>query len=456
VVEDAPETFAGFGPEDFDAYLPEKWGSNMFTLPRRRVNDKLAVLGERFAAQLEAASLPLQMHLSDDHPSLWNNKKVDTQWVFFSRGEAEREQLSQVIDKERTLAATLADPTPLYRHVFLGIALDQQHLAIGLRLHHDAWVDRRNLAARLESEDGLDRFLELLGALPDHYEVGLVGGELISPSALDRERVGAFAEAFQAERGWLFTGARLPRDQVAVLGAEVVDTAVETLELLIPVYRFVAWSPDNDAVSMDQIVAERQEAIKATQEEYVRERAEREERRRAIEAERRELRAEVEERARHTQRWLERERDARRALARAFAAKEEAAETAATSEQPIQVSAPPEAPAAEPARKPSTRERPRQRRDDRRPPRHGGAGRPAPAPKVSAERMAVLHVGDQVEVLKGFLKGRFGVIQDIEEKGSLKVSFGALSSRLDADDVAGRGPAPPDGPPGGARRRKRK
>ena len=63
---------------------------------------------------------------------------------------------------------------------------------------------------------------------------------------------------------------------------------------------------------------------------------------------------------------------------------------------------------------------------DRRPPR----------PRETIDADGEVAVGARVEVLRGFLKGRRGVVQDIDEKGQVKIAFGALSSRLALADVA--------------------
>jgi hypothetical protein len=437
--------FDGFTPEDFDAYLPEKWSSNMFTLPRRRVKDKLEQLGKVLADELDQAGLQLVMHLSDDHPSLWNNKKVDTQWLFFSRDEAAQKKLSEIIDTERTLAATLADPTPLYRHVFLGVSVSQDTLEVGLRLHFDGWVDRKNLLSLLGATEGRDRFAELRASLPDHYEIGVVGDEMVAPQDLDDGALAALAGRFEASGGWLFVGARMPGDQVAVLGPELLETAVETFRLLIPVYGFAAWSPENDAVSMDRLVAERQQVILASQAELDRERTEREARRMEQEARRAELRAEVEERVLQDQAWRQREIAVRRAAARAAAEREAAeAEAAAKSApetdakaaaealfaKPAEPAKPPEPAAATPAAQPS--QRPRQAAPRDRPPRR----RKPREPRAKIDLEAAVEVGSEVEVLRGFLKGRRGVVQGVDEKGEVRIAFGALVSRLPRGDVA--------------------
>ena len=311
VIDMQPVTME-FTAEDFDAYQEEKWNSNMFTLPRRKVKEKLGAMGQILAEELTSKGLSLVMHLSDEFPSLWNKKSVSAQWLFFSRDEAAREELTDLIDTERRLAATLADPTPRFRQVFMGVSVNRNHFEIGLRLHYNAWVDRRNLLNHLETAEGRETFKRLLGELPEHYEMELTDEESVSPPSFDDAGIDTILKSFSREREWLFVGARMPADQVPVLGADVVDTACEIFRTLIPVYRFWAWSPDNDAISLDELVAKRNQAIQASREEYDRERAEREAKHRENEETGLRLREEIEERVRQTQAWRQREIAARR------------------------------------------------------------------------------------------------------------------------------------------------
>jgi hypothetical protein len=423
--------FPGFTAEDFDAYLPEKWSSNMFTLPRRRVKDKLEDVGRHLPGNLAEFGLSLVQHLSDDHPTLWNNKKVETQWLFYSRDELAQKQLAEVIDTERTLAANLADPAPLYRHVFLGVAVDQGHLEIGLRLHHEAWVDRKNALTLLAEEDGLCHFLDVLASLPGHYEIGLVGEELAPVGGIDIDRIRDLAARFDGGSGFLFIGARLPRDQVLVLGPEVLEVVNEALRLLAPVYRFVAWSPENDAVSLDNLVARRQEAIHLARDQFAAQIEQREARRAAEQEASQQHLEELEERTRIQQEWRARERLVRRAAARTQADVEALPEIVRGPRPPD----PPEPhpPAVEPPA-PRPPERPARQAAGERP-RHD---RP---PRVATERASDVRVGDRVEVGSGFLKGRMGIVQEIDDRGGVRIAFGSLSSRLERADVVGHGPA---------------
>jgi hypothetical protein len=463
---DTKSDFEQFLPEDFDAYLEEKWNSNMFTLPRRKVKDKLEAIGRILGNDLNQAGLSLIKNLSDEFPSLWNKKKVDTQWLFFSRDETAREKLTDLIDKERTLASTLADPTPRFRHIFLGMALNKDHLEIGLYLHHDAWVDRSNLINLLQEESKKSELIALLTHLPEHYEIVLGEALVASPTRFEETEINNLATGFDTEKGWLFMGARLPRDQVPVLGTEVVTTARQVFEFLVPLYRFFAWSPDNDGISLDTLVAQRNETLKARSEEFSREREARDAKQRQKEAEGLKLREEIAEKVRETQSWRQREMAARRAFAirAANETKEEDARSRAEAlaanwnlggkkdvDKPPAESAPTDTKATP---QKSREQKPREQKpwkDERRgykpAPTRSRPSAPAPkpftpSPSVSPERAANIQVGDLVQVTKGFLQGRRGVVQEIDEKGAPRISFGSLASRLSVEELSGLGPAP--------------
>lgn len=447
-----------FTPEDFDAYLPEKWNSNMFTLARRKVKGKLERIGQKLDEALKEGGLSLVMHLSDEFPSLWNKKLVKSQWLFFSRDEAARDELTGLIDKERTLADTLADPTPRFRHVYLGVAVNKDYLEIGLHLHYDAWVDRQNFLSIVRNAESLNELEELIQALPAHYEIGLQGDDAVSPSECGADDISELARAFEENAGGLFIGARLPGDQVPVLGADVLETAREVFQLLIPIYKRVAWSPDNDAISLDDLVAERSRALQATHEELDRERAEREETLKERAEQGLKLREEIEERIRETQAWRQREVAARRAAAMAKAASESKAQDAraeaeklaqkwglgraekeARGDQVADESVGPNATSAEersqkggqsPSVKPEWKRTASSQLGEHSPHQHQ-----IRAPETASADPLEICVGTLVEVQNGFLKGRKGTVQSLDEKGGIKVSFGALSSRLEKHDV---------------------
>jgi len=263
------------------------------------------------------------------------------------------------------------------------------------------------------------------------------------------------ATNFDQNKGLLFLGARLPRDQVLVLGRDIIDTVHEIFQYLIPVYRFIAWSPDNDAISMEKLVAERNQALKASHEALEKEKAERGAKRREQEILGLKLRAEIEDRVRKTDSWRQREIAARRTAAVRAASPTKSSDARAQAEalaakmglgsaKTAKPEPTPKTPAPNKPQKPrhQTQRGPKQHK--RPDPNRPSENTPLNLPTVPKERAAQIQTGDVVEVKKGFLRGRRGQVQEIDEKGGLRVSFGALSSRLMREDVSGLGPQPID------------
>ncbi len=457
----------------------------MFTLQRRKVKDKLDVLGKQLAGEFSNAGLELILHLSDDHPSLWNSKKVDTQWLFFSRDTNAQRELSDIIDTEKTLAATLVDPTPLYRHIFLGVSINETALEIGIRLHHDAWVDRKNLLAILNDEEKRRGFISLCQSLPAQIGFGLHQTELTTVGDLEGDTLQAFQNEFDtSSKGWMFLGARFARDEVMKQGADIALSVISIMSQLVPMYKYIAWSPQNDALSIDTIVEQKKQERLATHEELLHAQQEREEKQRKLVARRQQEQEAKKQEMLDEQAWREQERAKRRAMA--IARREKEAHTHSGAGTPsstnANVSAPSPTPTDAPVaadnkpierkdaeRAPERSSRSDQRRkersftsqnpgrndsrrkDKRETSRNKSGGKESQSFKsassrstrpvnVSDERKADIQVGDRIVVVSGLLKDRRGIVQNIDEKGDLKVSFGMLSSRVARKDAKGLGP----------------
>src|SRR5262250_3062286 len=137
--------FPGFTSRDFDAYAPQKWKSNAFTRERLEVKQKLVALGRTLASGLVAADgSPLAVEASAEYPALWNHKQVEAQHVYFFRNEGARKELDQIIDRQKSLASLIDDPSHQKNHIYLSLTIAHQDATIALKLGHDADVDRKN------------------------------------------------------------------------------------------------------------------------------------------------------------------------------------------------------------------------------------------------------------------------------------------------------------------------
>ncbi len=263
-------TFLGFTSADFDAYAQKKWKSNVFTRERLEVRQKLLQLGRELQGAMQAADgSPLACEASVEYPALWNHKQVEAQHLYFSRNEGARKELDHIIDRQKSIASMIDDPTPHRNHVFLGITLSHEVLELSAKLHPDARVDRQNLERKLEDHFEVEKLTNISRGLGDHWRVGITP-ELDPAAQLDEEKLRQFlgklaqpAPAMSlpgAPQRLLYFGLQLGREAVLGAGAGIVDTARGALTQLLPIYRFIAWTRDNDFLSMKETLQKERQA----------------------------------------------------------------------------------------------------------------------------------------------------------------------------------------------------
>ena len=433
------QTSLNLNARDFDAYAAEKATSNAYSRPRLEVKQRALLWARGVVARLAVEGLALDAHGSDEHLSLRNKKRVDCQWIFFSRDSAARDELARLLDRERSLS-DVTDPSPYDRHAFLALRLDAHAVEVCFAIPAEARVDLDNLRARLDvgGEPTLAApLISALHALPEEFTIG-AGGE----GAIDRRPASAATpEALRElvaraapEQIPLWIGWRVAR-ATALEHAEILDEQLEdALVALAPIYRLAAWSRDNDRVALDRRLE-------------------------GVEKER--ARAHAEAHA-ETERWrTEQEESRRRSQEQALVRADEARRS-----PPISSSRRPSLStlfAGKGASPPSSQQRPRFE-----PPPSSGAPRveviapaPAPAPApieshapapvapIAASPLAAVAIasppgrpisttiekGAKVRVRSGPFVDKIGVIGELDSRGGARVLLGLLSTRLELHDL---------------------
>lgn len=251
--------FDGLKRDAFDAYLPAKWASNVHNLPRMRVKESMLALADAVQEGLSEELAGLARAASDEIPNILNHKKVDAQWIYWTRDNPARQALATFLEKLELDETALLHTLPQDKHVILGLVLRHEALWLGLRVASGAAVDRRNLAAKLAKSWERERLLELLAALPDET---LFGPEDAARPVreLDAEGLSAQAEALGPGAAAWCVGVSLPAAEVLELGADLAPHLADKLARLAPLYRFVAWTQDNDHIEVGkQLEAEKAE-----------------------------------------------------------------------------------------------------------------------------------------------------------------------------------------------------
>jgi hypothetical protein len=460
--------FDGFALDDFDAYLPDRAGSNMYNGRRLTVLEKMRALLREAEPRVAATLGRLESATSDHAPSLRNNRNVDAQWGFLRRDESERLRVEEVIEGSRGIARRITDPPSHQQHAVIAAVADARGLFTGLRVSGHAMVDAANLAAVLADPDACEPLCAAIRALPEPFAVH--GPEPEDPPVpageISPARLHPFRRALADDSGAFFElGRRRTRAEAAAAGSGLLAVAAAELEAVVDVYRRIAWSPDNDRIGFDALL-ERVRAERAHEEEqHDREQRSFAERKAtAAEAARERLDRLFQERAPGLTRgdtrevalpiWAPVPRRERRdgtsepappdAPQRPAAAGDERTDR----EPPVRPEPRPEAEAAAPpaprpeAREPRRSSEPRgtERRrepDDgrRREPRDAGDGRESPVP------------GDLVRLLEGPLRGRVGTLFEVDPRGEARVMLGLLTTRIPLERLVPipRRPRNPDG-----------
>ncbi|HEX4459433.1 MAG TPA: hypothetical protein VIA18_15745 [Polyangia bacterium] len=255
--------FSGFTTADFDAYQQKKWKSNVFNRERMEVKQKLTAFGRELQAIMVAPDgSPLAVEASVEHPALWNHKQVEAQHLYFSRNEGARKELDLIIDRGKSMASMIDDPTPLRNHLFLAVTLTEQAIELSLKLHPDARVDRENLERKCGDHFEAGKLVHLLHSLDPSFRAGITP-DTLPVAELDEGKLLELAISLgkpattpapltlsAGPQRLFYVGRAIARADALAAGAGLVDTARASLQSLLPVYRFIAWSRDNDFLAM--------------------------------------------------------------------------------------------------------------------------------------------------------------------------------------------------------------
>jgi len=256
--------FAPFTDKDFETYRQEKWQSNVFNRERLEVKQKLEALGRILSPAMAAADgAPLECEVSVEYPALWNQRRVPNQHLFFSRNKDSRQELEGIISKKRTMAALIEDPSPLRHHILLSVMIDHEQVELALKLHSDAAVDRDNLDRLSQDFFTMEKLVGMVSSLPGEFCVGLLSegaprGEVISAPEVDEGALRKLVQELPGADSWLTIWRSLASDDELARSEEFVPFAQEQLASLLPVMNFIAWSRENDFISIKETLKKKE------------------------------------------------------------------------------------------------------------------------------------------------------------------------------------------------------
>ncbi len=289
-----------FTAEDFDLFTPDKWSDLSYNLQRKDLKSRLKALAEAVMNRIELPNLI--MELGVEYPAIWNGKKVDRLEAFFMRPEDERSMLERVMVKEISISQQLMAPSTLYSHASVGFHMDSTGIHVGFRIPLLAVGDMANARKALEvktdsvintfrslknefyAQSGANTHEVVWDTLQDLSSVK----EMLTPAdetSVDSRKRSLFGLLVSISRSDIEEGLESER---------LVEKLAEYMDSVIPVYKILAWSPDNDLIDVRGLWHRMEEQRKQEEE-----RRRLEEEKKRLEEEQRKKQEEERLRARH-------------------------------------------------------------------------------------------------------------------------------------------------------------
>ncbi len=250
--------FEGFDNKDFDAFSESKWKSNAFNLERLEVKLKLSSLGKIIEEQLGEKLSSLEMDISEERPSIFNQHKVSHLTLFFYRDLAARKQVGSLLDKSRSIADNVMDAAPYHRHISLCVRVGQGGVECGMFIHKNSWLDWKNALERCKTYGETDRLAAILADL-DSSTVDSTGEGLTEESRPVSEiDVASFISGLESADPYTVVGNVFARDDDLVHQAGFAQKLIDVFRSLLPLFRFIAWSRENDFHDLKDAIKEQQ------------------------------------------------------------------------------------------------------------------------------------------------------------------------------------------------------
>ena len=202
---------------DFDAYLEPKWRSNRFNLERMRTREKLVQFQQTVLENPALQGEGQALEWTHDHPTVFNQKMVKSQWAFLIRNEEARRNLIRRAEKNVQWARQ-ADHAPVHhKNIALCAEIDAQKLGLFLGIHRECTVDFGNLEAVLADDAAGEEFLFLSKQLGEWASLcmGAEGGVPASPPLSQWSRtdwIAAIRAWKESDAEWLRVGVWWPRE----------------------------------------------------------------------------------------------------------------------------------------------------------------------------------------------------------------------------------------------------
>lgn len=244
------ESFEGFDAADFQAFLPNKWASNLFNMERMKVRDKMVALGTFLEPHLLALR-PFSWEVTPFSPTILNGKRVSDMVLYFTRTADQARAVAPLLDSKISLPDQISNPGEHYQHVTLGVKIDADTVEAGLMVHSTAWLDVMNLLNRTKTPDEAQEFSHMIRVLPHPISIVIAPGVEISSGDFLPSHLKSLEEAILNNQFLIRFGKSYLATDKAIGSAAFNTTMKDLLTSLVHIWEFIAWRPASNYLATD-------------------------------------------------------------------------------------------------------------------------------------------------------------------------------------------------------------
>ena len=240
------EQLPRLGEGDFRAFEPHKWRDSEYNAERLVLKRKLAIIGESLRAHLKRSGEDLTLRTSIHNPYVFNGNKVESLWLYLAPSDKAKQPLRDLLGVEFS-----SDTDASYVHANLVLAVEQKSVRLGLRVHQRAWWDTQNLKSCCSDRAGAERFASLLNGIDGEYLLTLHDWKKEYPCAQIRwDDLLNYFRYFEPGTHRIHVSRTIPQGDPELEDERFYAQVAHEFESLLPVYRFILWTPQNNHLGM--------------------------------------------------------------------------------------------------------------------------------------------------------------------------------------------------------------
>ena len=236
-----------FSEKDFNCFHSSKSKNALYNKKRLEIRRKLQALGKTIKPFLEDLDCCFDIKTSLHHPFLYNQYKVVSQWVYFVPSKKDLQPLKKIFGQD-----FFDELKSGYNHTVLLVGMDYDGLNVSLKTHQKAWWDGKNIKNKCKKLQFRQELRDLLQELPNFSLKIHDFKKIYHCEKMTSDELNMFLKYYSPGEHWLHLDYRISREDSCIEEQLLIEKLKQLLIAIIPVYKFIKWSPNNNYVFKDK------------------------------------------------------------------------------------------------------------------------------------------------------------------------------------------------------------